>query len=68
MKMKLTLLFIALTSFFVQAQNKEACTETNLMSTSVKSKRCYSFDYLTTLRKDCPSFHKSILHFRRICS
>ena len=52
MKTKLTLLFIALTSFFVQAQNTEACTETlSLMSTSVKAKDVTAYDYLTTLRK-----------------
>lgn len=61
MKTKLTLLFIAATSFFVQAQNTEACTETlSLMATSVKAKDASAYDYLTTLRKDCPSFHKSI--------
>jgi hypothetical protein len=61
MKKRLTLFFIAVTSFFVQAQNTEACTETlSLMSTSVKSKDVAAYDYLTTLRKDCPSFHKSI--------
>lgn len=61
MKTKLTLLFIAAASFFVQAQNTEACTETlSLMATSVKSKDASAYDYLTTLRKDCPSFHKSI--------
>lgn len=61
MKTKLTLLFIAAASFFVQAQNTEACTETlSLMATSVKSKDASAYDHLTTLRKDCPSFHKSI--------
>ena len=61
MKTKLTLLLVAAASFFVQAQNTEACTETlSLMSTSVKAKDVTSYDYLTTLRKDCPSFHKSI--------
>jgi hypothetical protein len=61
MKTKLTLLFIAAASFFVQAQNTEACTETlSLMATSVKSKDASAYDYLTTLRKECPSFHKSI--------
>ena len=61
MKKRLTLFFIAVTSFFVQAQNTEACTETlSLMSTSVKAKDVAAYDYLTTLRKDCPSFHKSI--------
>jgi hypothetical protein len=61
MKTKLTLLFIAATSFFVQAQNTEACTETlSLMATSVKAKDASAYDYLTTLRKDCQSFHKSI--------
>ena len=61
MKTKLTLFVIVVTSFFVQAQNTEACTETlSLMSTSVKAKDVTAYDYLTTLRKDCPSFHKSI--------
>jgi hypothetical protein len=61
MKTKLTLLFIAAASFLVQAQNTEACTETlSLMATSVKSKDASAYDYLTTLRKECPSFHKSI--------
>ena len=61
MKTKLTLLLVAAASFFVQAQNTEACTETlSLMATSVKAKDVTSYDYLTTLRKDCPSFHKSI--------
>jgi hypothetical protein len=61
MKTKLTLLLIATASFFIQAQNTEACTETlSLMATSVKAKDVSGYDYLTTLRKDCPSFHKSI--------
>ena len=61
MKTKLTLLLIATASFFTQAQNTEACTETlSLMATSVKAKDASAYDYLTTLRKDCPSFHKSI--------
>lgn len=61
MKTKLTLLLIATASFFIQAQNTEACTETlSLMATSVKAKDVSGYDHLTTLRKDCPSFHKSI--------
>lgn len=61
MKTNLTLLFIAVASFFVQAQNTEACTEAlSLMASSVKAKDVTAYDYLTTLRKDCPSFHKSI--------
>ena len=61
MKTKLTLLFIAIAGFFVQAQNTEVCTETlSLMASSVKAKDASAYDYLTTLRKDCPSFHKSI--------
>ncbi len=61
MKKSLTLLFIATASFFSQAQNNEACTEAiSLMTTSVKAKDVNSYDYLTTLRKDCPTFHKSI--------
>lgn len=64
MKTKLTLLLIATASFFVQAQNTEACTEAiSLMTTSVKSKDVAGYDYLTTLRKDCPTFHKSIYTF-----
>ena len=64
MKTKLTLLLIVATSFFVQAQNTEACTETlSLMATSVKAKDATAYDYLTTLRKDCPSFHKSMYSY-----
>jgi hypothetical protein len=52
MKTKLTLLLIATASFFIQAQNTEACTETlSLMATSVKAKDASAYDYLTTLRK-----------------
>jgi hypothetical protein len=64
MKTKLTLLLLATASFFVQAQNTEACTETlSLMVTSAKAKDVSAYDYLTTLRKDCPSFHKSIYSY-----
>ena len=61
MKAKLTVLFIAVASMFVQAQNTEACTEAiSLMASAVKAKDVSAYVYLTTLRKDCPSFHKSI--------
>ncbi len=57
MKTKLTLLLIATASFFIQAQNTEACTETlSLMATSVKAKDASAYDYLTTLRKTWPVF------------
>jgi tetratricopeptide (TPR) repeat protein len=61
MKTKLTLLFAIATSFFAQGQNQEACTETlSLMASSVKAKDPSAYTYLTTLRKDCPSFHNGI--------
>lgn len=64
MKTKLTLLFLVTASFFINAQNTEACTETlSLMVTSAKAKDPGAYDYLTVLRKDCPSFHKSIYSF-----
>lgn len=64
MKTKLSLLFIAVASLFVQAQNSETCTENlSLMASSVKSKNIDAYDYLTLLRKECPSFHKSIYSY-----
>lgn len=67
MKTKLSLLFIAFASLFVQAQNTEACTETiSLMGTLAKAKDVAAYDYLTTLRKECPSFHKSIYTYGEV--
>lgn len=64
MKTKLSLLFIAFLSFFAQAQNNEVCTENlSLMGQMVKEKNPEAYDYLTLLRKDCPSFHKSIYSY-----
>ncbi|WP_320815862.1 hypothetical protein [Flavobacterium sp.] len=61
MKTKLTLLFAIATGFFAQAQSPEACTETlSLMASSAKAKDPSAYEYLTTLRKDCPSFHNGI--------
>lgn len=60
MKTKLSLLFVIVVGFFANAQN-EACTETlSLMASSVKAKDPAGYDFLTTLRKDCPSFDKRI--------
>ena len=60
MKTKLSLLFVIAVGFFANAQN-EACTETlSLMASSVKAKDPAGYDFLTTLRKDCPSFDKRI--------
>ena len=64
MKTKLSLLLIAIAGLFAQAQNSEVCTENlSLMATSVKSKNIDAYDYLALLRKDCPSFHKSIYSY-----
>ena len=61
MKTKLTLLFAIATGLFAQAQNPEVCTETlSLMASSAKAKDPSAYGYLTTLRKDCPSFHNGI--------
>ncbi|WP_445455855.1 tetratricopeptide repeat protein [Flavobacterium sp. HNIBRBA15423] len=63
MKTKLSLLFVIAVGFFTNAQN-EACTETlSLMASSVKAKDPSGYDYLTTLRKDCPSFDKRIYSY-----
>jgi hypothetical protein len=64
--MKKTLALLALTaiSYIGYTQNAEACTENiSLLATSVKAKDGAAYDYLTTLRKDCPSFHKGIYNF-----
>ena len=62
MKTKLTLLlFVAVIGFTTQAQNQEVCTETlSLMASSAKAKDPSAYEYLNTLRKDCPSFHNGI--------
>ena len=61
MKTKLTLLFAIATGFLAQAQSPEACTEKlSLMASSAKAKDPSAYEYLTTLRKDCPSFHNGI--------
>jgi tetratricopeptide (TPR) repeat protein len=67
MKTKLTLLLAVATSFVIRAQNTEACTETlSLMASSVKAKDISAYDYLVTLRKDCPSFHKGVYTYGEI--
>jgi len=64
MKTKFTFLLITIASLFVQAQNSEVCTENlSFMGQLVKEKNAEAYDYLTILRKDCPSFHKSIYSF-----
>ena len=61
MKKTLTLLALTAISYIGYTQNAEACTENiSLLATSVKAKDGAAYDYLTTLRKDCPSFHKGI--------
>jgi len=61
MKAKLFLLVIITINFIVTAQNPEVCTENiTLMATSVKAKDASAYDYLTALRKECPSFHRGI--------
>lgn len=64
MKTKLSLLFVTAIGLFANAQNSEACTETlSLMASSVKAKDPAGYDYLTTLRKDCPSFDKRVYSY-----
>ncbi|NJM78807.1 MAG: hypothetical protein HC854_02810 [Flavobacterium sp.] len=64
MKTKLSLLFVTAIGLFANAQNSEACTETlSLMASSVKAKDPAGYDYLTTLRKDCPSFDKRVFSY-----
>lgn len=64
MKTKLSLLFVSALGFFVNAQNNDACTETlSLMASSVKAKDPAGYDFLTTLRKDCPSFDKRVYSY-----
>lgn len=61
MKKKLSIVLIALAGLFVQAQNNEACLENlSFMGQLVKEKNPEAYDYLTLLRKDCPSFNKGI--------
>lgn len=60
MKTRLSLLFVTAFSFFANAQS-EACTETlSLMASSVKAKDPSGYEFLATLRKDCPTFDKRI--------
>lgn len=67
MKTKLSLLFIAAASLFVQAQNTEVCTENlSFMGQLVKEKNVEAYDYLTLLRNDCPSFNKAIYSYGEI--
>jgi hypothetical protein len=64
MKTKLTILLAIAISFVAEAQSPEACTETlSLMASSVKAKDPSAYDFLTTLRKECPSFHKGIYSY-----
>ena len=58
MKTKLSLLFVAAFGFFAQAQD---CVETvSLMGTAVKANDPSAYEYLTQLRKDCPTVHKAV--------
>ncbi|MFD2908271.1 tetratricopeptide repeat protein [Flavobacterium ardleyense] len=67
MKTKLSILFIVVASLFVQAQNSEVCTENlSFMGELVKAKNPEAYDYLTILRKDCPSFNKAIYSYGEI--
>lgn len=67
MKTKLTLFLALIAVFAVQGQNTDACTETlTLMGSSVKAKDASAYDYLATLRKDCPAFHKGIYSYGEI--
>ena len=64
MKTKLSLLFIAVASLFAQAQNNEVCAENlSLMGQLVKEKNVEAYDFLTSLRKDCPAYHKSLYSY-----
>ena len=64
MKKTLTLLALTAISYLGYTQNSEACTENiSLLASSVKAKDGAAYDYLTTLRKDCPSFHKGIYYY-----
>ncbi len=64
MKTKLSLLLIATASLFVQAQSTDACTENlSFMGQLVKEKNAEAYDYLTLLRKDCPSYNKAIYSY-----
>uniref|UniRef100_A0A0N8AFD7 Uncharacterized protein n=1 Tax=Daphnia magna TaxID=35525 RepID=A0A0N8AFD7_9CRUS len=64
MKTKLSLLFIAVASLFVQAQNNDECSENlSIMGQYVVEKNVEAYEFLTKLRKDCPSFHKGIYSY-----
>lgn len=58
MRTKLSLLFATAFSLFLQAQD---CTETvSLMGSAVKANDPSAYEYLTQLRKDCPTVHKVV--------
>jgi tetratricopeptide (TPR) repeat protein len=64
MKTKLTLLFALAITFIANAQSPDACAETlSLMASSVKAKDASAYEFLETLRKECPSFHKGIYSY-----
>lgn len=64
MKTKLTLLVALATTAIGFSQNSEACTENlSLMGTSVKAKDVTAYDYLTILRKDCPTSNQLIYRY-----
>ncbi len=55
MRTKLTLLALAL-SVFSFAQNVDCAETLSLMATSVKAKDATAYDYLNSLRKECPTY------------
>lgn len=64
MKTKLSLLFVSALGFFANAQGNDACTETlSLMGSSVRANDPSGYDYLTTLRKDCPSYDRRVYSY-----
>jgi hypothetical protein len=67
MKTKLSLLLLVVSSLFVQAQNDQVCVENlSFMGQLVKEKNAEAYDYLTKLRKDCPSYNKAIYSYGEI--
>ena len=64
MKTKLSLLFVSALGFFANAQSNDACTETlSLMGSSVRANDPAGYDYLATLRKDCPSYDRRVYSY-----
>jgi hypothetical protein len=55
MRTKLTLLALA-ASFFSFAQNVDCAETLSLMATSAKAKDASAYDYLNSLRKECPTY------------